>query len=103
MLTFVKRVNGLFNQHISICDYVPQIQRYGLLDMIEDALDLELTNQKQMFVLYDDAGKLTLKNISSMKVGLLIDPATGEATSEPALTRVSPKAFTIFNFRVLLL
>ena len=49
-----------------------------LLDMIEDALDLELTNQKQMFVLYDDAGKLTLKNISSMKVGLLIDPATGE-------------------------
>lgn len=49
-----------------------------LLDMIEDALDLELTNSKEMFVLFDDAGKLTLKNISSMKVPLLIDSETGE-------------------------
>ena len=29
-----------------------------LLDMIETALDLELTNKGQMFVLYDDCGKL---------------------------------------------
>jgi len=50
----------------------------ALLDMIETALDLELTNKKEMFVLYDDYGKLTLKNISSMKVGLLIDAETGE-------------------------
>jgi len=49
-----------------------------LLDMIENALDLELTNQKEMFILYDDAGKLTLKNISSMRVPLLIDAETGE-------------------------
>jgi len=49
-----------------------------LLDMIETALDLELTNQKEMFVLYDDAGKLTLRNISSMRVPLLIDAETGE-------------------------
>lgn len=49
-----------------------------LLDMIEDALDLELANAKNMFVLYDDAGKLTLKNISSMRVPLLINPETGE-------------------------
>lgn len=48
------------------------------LDMIEDALDLELANAKNMFVLFDDAGKLTLKNISSMKVPLLLDPETGE-------------------------
>ena len=50
----------------------------ALLDMIETALDLELTNQKEMFVLFDDAGKLTLKNISSMRVPFLIDAETGE-------------------------
>jgi hypothetical protein len=55
----------------------------SLFDMIENALDLTLTNSKEMFVLYDDAGKLTLKNISSMYVGepgayLMIDEETGE-------------------------
>ena len=50
----------------------------SLFDMIENALDLTLQNSKEMFVLYDDFGKLTLKNISSMYVGkngsyLLID------------------------------
>ena len=49
-----------------------------LLDMIEDALDLELANAKNMFVLFDDAGRLTLKNIAGMRVPLLIDPTTGE-------------------------
>jgi len=49
-----------------------------LLDMIENALDLELANQKEMFVLYDDAGKLTLKNIANMKLDLLVDAETGE-------------------------
>ena len=41
----------------------------SLFDMIENALDLTLQNSKEMFVLYDDFGKLTLKNISSMYVG----------------------------------
>lgn len=49
-----------------------------LFDMIQNALDETLTNTKKLFVLYDDAGKLTLKNINSMKVGLLIDKETGE-------------------------
>lgn len=55
-----------------------------LLDMIENALDLELTNNKQMYILYDDFGKLTLKNINSMYVVdnsgnyLVIDEETGE-------------------------
>lgn len=54
-----------------------------LFDMIEKALDLTLQNSKEMFVLYDDFGKLTLKNISSMYVGqpgayLMIDEQTGE-------------------------
>lgn len=55
----------------------------SLFDMIENALDLTLQNNKEMFVLYDDFGKLTLKNISSMYVGepgsyLMIDEETGE-------------------------
>lgn len=55
----------------------------SLFDIIENALDQELTNKKEMFVLYDDFGKLTLKNISSMYVGsngeyLCIDSETGE-------------------------
>ena len=54
----------------------------SLFDMIENALDLTLQNSKEMFVLYDDFGKLTLKNISSMYVGergayLMIDEETG--------------------------
>ncbi len=49
-----------------------------LLDMIETALDLELTNKGQMFVLYDDCGKLTLQNIAQMRVDILIDAGAAE-------------------------
>jgi len=50
----------------------------ALFDMIQNALDLTLENKKKMFVLYDDFGKLTLKDIESMKLNLLIDDETGE-------------------------
>lgn len=55
----------------------------SLFEMIENALDLTLTNKKEMFVLYDDFGKLTLKSIASMKIHsgndyLVIDEETGE-------------------------
>lgn len=58
-------------------------QNKSLFEMIENTLDLTLTNKKEMFVLYDDFGKLTLKNISNMYVGsqgayLMIDEETGE-------------------------
>jgi len=54
-----------------------------LFDMIGNALDITLRNTKRMYVLYDDFGYLTLKNISSMRVGsggayLMIDEDTGE-------------------------
>lgn len=49
-----------------------------LFDMIQNALDETLMNTKQLYVLYDDAGKLTLKNINSLKLNLLIDEETGE-------------------------
>ena len=47
-----------------------------LFDMIQNALDETLMNTGQLFCLYDDAGKLTLKNINSMKLNLLIDEET---------------------------
>ena len=55
----------------------------SLFDMIENALDLTLQNRKEMYILYDDFGKITLKNIASMRVGeadryWMIDEETGE-------------------------
>ena len=47
-----------------------------LFDIIQTALDETLKATSQMYVLYDDAGKLTLKNIGDMKLGLLVDNET---------------------------
>lgn len=47
-------------------------------DMVQNALDMTLENKKQMYVMFDDFGKITLKNISSMILNLLIDEETGE-------------------------
>ena len=50
-----------------------------LFDIIQNALDLTLQYTTQMFVLYDDFGRITLKNIGSMKVPVLIDADTGQS------------------------
>ena len=55
----------------------------SLYEMIENALDLELSNTGEMYVFYDDFGKLTLRHLSEMYVGapgayLMIDEETGE-------------------------
>ena len=49
-----------------------------LFDMVQNALDITLENKKEMYVLYDEFGKLTLKNISSMTLDILIDEETAE-------------------------
>lgn len=49
-----------------------------LFEMVQNALDVTLENKKQMYVMFDDFGKITLKNISSMILNLLIDEETGE-------------------------
>jgi hypothetical protein len=49
-----------------------------LWDIILNALDLTLENKKKLYVLYDDFGKLTLKDIETMRVNLLIDENSGE-------------------------
>ena len=50
----------------------------SLFDIVQNALDLTLENRRKMYVLYDDFGRLTLKNVESMKLNLLIDDETAE-------------------------
>ncbi|WP_246019616.1 XkdQ/YqbQ family protein [Bacilliculturomica massiliensis] len=49
-----------------------------LFDMIQSALNETLQATNEMYVLYDLCGKLTLKNIGSMRVNLLIDKDAAE-------------------------
>lgn len=49
-----------------------------LLDIIQNSLDDTLTSTGNMYVLYDDFGSLTLKNVENMFLNLLIDAETGQ-------------------------
>lgn len=49
-----------------------------LFDIILNALDFTLMGTGKMFVLYDDVGKLTLKNVENMKLNLMIDSETAQ-------------------------
>ena len=50
----------------------------SLFDVIYNALDLEFSHKKKLYVLFDDFGKLTLKSLDNMKVDIMIDAVTGE-------------------------
>ena len=50
----------------------------SLFDIIQNALDLTLMNQKYMYVMYDDFGEITLKGLDNMRLNYLIDEETGE-------------------------
>lgn len=86
---FVKMIAGDFALNVGVLEdtgYVIESrveENTSLFEMIANALDLTLTNTGEMYVLFDDFGKLTLKSLSSMYVGapgayLLIDEETGE-------------------------
>lgn len=49
-----------------------------LLDMMQTALDETTRNTQNVFVLYDDYGKLMVKNMENMGVNILIDSETAE-------------------------
>lgn len=49
-----------------------------LFDTIGTALDETMKNTGTLFVMFDDFGKITLKDIGSMKVDFLIDDAAGQ-------------------------
>jgi len=53
-------------------------QNQTLFDMIQNALDETLLNTGNLYVLYDDVGCLTLKNVNSMKTDFLIDMEAAE-------------------------
>lgn len=50
----------------------------SLFDIIQNALDLELQHTGEMYCLYDNFGSLTLQNIASMKLDILINEDTAE-------------------------
>lgn len=50
----------------------------SLFDIILNALDETIQYINEMYVLYDDFGKLNLKNISQMKVDIIIDEETAQ-------------------------
>lgn len=50
----------------------------SLFDIIQNALDEELMNKGELFCLYDNFGSLTLQNIASMKLDLLINAESAE-------------------------
>lgn len=45
----------------------------GLMDMMQSAIDATLAATRELYVLYDDCGRLTLRNVQSMQVGMMID------------------------------
>ena len=59
-----------------------------LFDIAQNALDETLRAKTRLYVLYDDAGKLTLKNVESMKLDLLLDADTiGEYSYESTIDK----------------
>lgn len=86
---FIKMIADDFRLNVGTLDTTTFIiesrveEDISLFEMIENALDLELTNTGELYVFYDDFGKLTLKHLSEMYVGepgayLMIDEETGE-------------------------
>lgn len=49
-----------------------------LFDMILNALDETMMMKNKLYILYDDVGKLTLKNVANMKVNNIIDSETAQ-------------------------
>ena len=49
-----------------------------LFDMMQTALDITTQAQSKLFILYDDYGKLTVKNMENMRIDILIDSETAE-------------------------
>lgn len=49
-----------------------------LFDIILNALDLTMIATGKMYVLYDDVGKLALRNVEDMKLDIMIDDSTAQ-------------------------
>lgn len=62
-----------------------------LFDIVLNALDAELMNSGNLYVLYDDYGKLTLKSLESMKTDVVIDASS--ASKLNYTTSIDSKVF----------
>lgn len=80
----VRKIAGDFNLEVgNLADTGYVIARriednQTLMDMIYTALDLTMINTGKMFVLYDDFGKLTLRDVETMKVPVVLGSETAE-------------------------
>jgi len=67
----------------TICDteYTldPEVAEDTLLDILMNASDYTTLNTGKLYVLYDDFGKLCLKNCQDMMVNIVIDEESGES------------------------
>ena len=50
-----------------------------LFTIMDNAMQITTANTGKIFVLYDDYGKITFKNVTSLKTNLLIDAETAES------------------------
>lgn len=69
----------------------------SLFDMILTALGITLQNTKKMYVLYDDFGKLTLKDVENMKLNICIDSSTSENFSYTSSIENSANKILIYE------
>ena len=78
LLKMVAAKYGLTCGTVADTKYVipKRIEEAALLDILGNASDLTVLNTGKLFVLYDDFGKLILKNIESMMLPILIDADT---------------------------
>ncbi len=49
-----------------------------LLDIMQTMLDMTIENTGEIYILYDDFGKIMLKNMKDLKIDILIDAETAE-------------------------
>lgn len=73
---FNMQIGTIENTNFKIASRVEE--NTTLIDMIQNAIDLTLQNRKELYVLFDDFGKVALRNISSLVLDCLIDEETAE-------------------------
>lgn len=81
---FITTVADIFSLKVGEITDTEYVIEKGLLndktlfDMFQELLDTTLMNTKKLFVLYDDFGKLSLKNIEDMKLDIMLNQETAE-------------------------
>lgn len=81
----LKTIAADFNLNFGSADdtkyYIPTLtaDNKELFEIIQMALDETTANTNEVFVLYDEFGKLILNNMKDMRLNILIDEETGES------------------------